>query len=245
MLETYQHCIFVCSNYTDGTRTGLHFLYNETNLENVMEIVQKYVAKEGVAFYFLTTDSPKIASVQKKDKFFKKMEILDGAKKESFLTFNNAINNQITAMDIALLLLCKKNMTLKQIKTYLFYIYCIYANSYNLFPFKESYVFDTTYRGVKKIDNEFADVDENDYLECIKPDVIMSKFFNCEGGVELMNKVLKIVHEIDKHNVDDLSKKIEDYFKKCKRIYKIGKTERRHPFALSKKSIKSLEIQLN
>ena len=70
MIEIYQHCIFVCSNYTARTRTGLHFLYNESNIENVMDIAKRYAAKEGVAFYFLTTNSPTIDSIKKKDYLF-------------------------------------------------------------------------------------------------------------------------------------------------------------------------------
>ena len=70
----------------------------------------------------------------------------------------------------------------------------------------------------------------------------MSKFFNCEGGVELMNKVLRIFYDIKERDIDYLSNKIDIYLKKAKKIYKNSFKEKRYPFGLSKKNINTLDI---
>ena len=246
MIENYQHCIFVCSNYTSRTRTGLHFLYNDVNFDNVMDIVKRYTTKKGVAFYFVNTNEPTIESVQKKDAFFKTINILEGADYSNVLLFDNAINNQITAIDVVLLLLSRKPMTVAEIKTSLFYIYCLYAEEWGKFPFNDKLFFDPNEEiGFKSINSEFASIDESDYLECTKPDVIMSKFFNCEGGVELMNGVLKIFYKIKEKDFEHLRDNIVIYFEKCKKIFRTEKREGRYAFTLSKKAIHRLKININ
>lgn len=246
MAEIYQHCIFVCSNYTTRTRTGLHFLYNETNIENVLDVVKRYQSKEGVAFYFVNTDHYSIESVQKKDKFFRNIQISEGAIKENVLAFNDAINNQISVNDVALLLLCRQQMRIDEIKTALFFIYCLYAKENDKFPFKEKLFFnDKDEIGFKSINQEFKNIDPESYLECTKPDVIMSKFFNCEGGVELMNNILGLFYRIKLKGFSGLKDKILSYFNKCKSIYHLDKRESRYAFTLSKKAINRLKIDID
>ena len=248
MTETYQHCIFVCSNYTTRTRTGLHFLFNEINYEIVKSLVQRYTSKEGVAFYFVNTiNDPSIESVKKKDNFFKNIQILEGTTQENVVAFNNAINNQITVNDVALLLLCRKRLTVEELKTSLFYIYCLYAKEYDKFPFKEKLFFDKDDTiGFKLINNEFSKIDPKDYLECTKPDVIMSKFFNCDGGVELMNDILKIFYKFKDKDFNLLKLKIDHYYERCCKVFrkKEGK-EPRYTFAMRKKTINKLKIDVN
>ena len=246
MIEFYQHCVFVCSNYTSRTRTGLHFLYNDSNIENVLEIVRKYTSKRGVAFYFVNTNEPTIESIKHKDAFFKTINILEGDKGENVATFNNAINNQITAADVALLLLCRQRMTVKEIKTALFYIYCVYARENGKFPFPEKLFFDPKEeRGFKIINASFSNVPMDGYsLECTKPDVIMSKFFNCEGGVELMNSILELFYRINQIGIKKLESDIDYYFKKCQRIYHLDDRDSRYAFTLSKKTINKLKISI-
>ena len=245
MIEVYQHCIFVCSNYTTGTRKGLHFLYNESNISDVMNLADRYTAKEGVAFYFVITDKPTIESVQEKDGFFKSITILEGSESQNVVDFDNSINNQITVMDVALLLLSRQKMNVKTIKTCLFYIYCLYAKQNDSFPFKGKCFLSNHLVGFKTINKEFEKIElekPDALLMCTKPHIIMSKFFNCEGGVELMNKVLRIFYDIKERDIDYLSNKIDIYLKKAKKIYKNSFKEKRYPFGLSKKNINTLDI---
>ena len=72
----------------------------------------------------------------------------------------------------------------------------------------------------------------------------MSKFFNCEGGVELMNDILHIFYEIKKVGIGELEEKIIKYFEKCKKTYHLGEENRRYQFVLRKKSIKKLGIKI-
>lgn len=246
MTENYQHCIFVCSNYTSRTRTGLHFLYNDSNFENVVEMAKKYSSKKGVAFYFVNTNEFTIESVKAKDAFFKTINILEGTNRDNVVEFDNAINNQITVFDVALLLLCRKSLMVKDLKTILFYVYCLYAEENDKFPFNEKLFFDISGEiGFKSINAEFDALNQNSYLECTRSDVIMSKFFNCEGGVELMNAVLRIFYKIEKNDINKLYDKIEFYFNKCKKIYRLEKRESRYAFTLSKKAINKLKININ
>lgn len=244
MAEVYQHCVFVCSNYTTGTRKGLHFLYNDLNLDRIMDMVRKYTAKEGVAFYSIITNKPNVESVQEKDGFFKSIDILEGHYEKNVISFNNAINNQITVMDVALLLLSREKMTVKDLKTYLFYIYSLYAKENGSFPFKEKCFLDEQIVGFKNINKEFDPIFEKRQdakLACTKPNIIMSKFFNCEGGVELLNKVLKIFYNLKQCDVDYLNGKIKEYLKKAKRM----KRNKRYLFGLTKKSIDKISINCN
>ena len=246
MVEIYQHCIFVCSNYTSRTRTGLHFLYNDLNFDYVMDVVKRYASKKGVAFYFVTTNDSTIESVKEKDAFFETINILEGTEQNSVVLFDNAINNQITAFDVVLLLLCRQKMSVEEIKTYLFFIYCIYARETNKYPFNEKLFFDPDEEiGFKTINAEFAILKKDDYLECTRPDVIMSKFFNCEGGVELMNSVLKIYYKIKQISIGELNKKIEKYFERCKKTFHLEKKEGRYAFTLRKKAINKLKIGID
>lgn len=244
MEEKYQHCIFVCSNYTARTRNGLHFLYNETNVDEVMNIVNRYVTKEGVSFYFIVTNNSSIESVKNKDHFFKSIDILEGTNPDNVIVFNNSINNQISATDVALLLLSIQKMNCVDLKTYLFYIYCLYAKKNDSFPFKDKCYFDNKIIGFKAINNEFGARDSNILLECTKPNVVMSKFFNTDKGVELMNKVLELYNEIKKQNIHQLSERIIEYFNKCKKKYKKSSENSRYPFVLTKKSINALNIDI-
>ena len=242
IIERYQHCIFVCSNYTNGTRTGLHFLYNSENYTEVMAIVDRYKNREGVAFYFVVTNNPTIESVQSKDKFFRSINILEGVNSANVIEFNNSINNQINVMDIALLLISRKKMTISDLKTYLFYVYCLYAKENNSFPFKEKCYFGPDMIGFKRINDEFKDKNENYGLECTNIAVVMSKFFNCVGGVELMNKVLKIFYYLTNKDLGYLKTKIENYSNICTKKYKLNKKKSRYAFNLRKKEIKALNI---
>ena len=244
MVEKYQHCIFVCSNYTAGTRNGLHFLFNAANYNEVMNIVNKYAAKEGVSIYFVVTDSHTIDSVKNKDHFFKNINILEGTIPQNVISFNNSINNQISVMDVALLLLSREKMTVEQLKTYLFFIYCQYANDSDSFPFKEKCYFGKRIIGFKAINEEFDNQNPNALLRCTKPTIIMSKFFNTEKGVELMTKILHLFYQLKEIGVDKLSKMIPIYYRECNKKYRINNPNTRYPFTLRKKSIKALNIDI-
>ena len=207
-------------------------------------MVKKYTAKEGVAFYFVITNKPTIESVKEKDGFFKSINILEGTNESNIIEFNNSINNQITVMDVALLLLSREKMTAKNVKTYLFYIYCLYAQENGSFPFKGKCFLDEQMIGFKTINKEFEKIIEEKpdaLLTCTRPHIIMSKFFNCEGGVELMNKVLRIFYNIKNCDIDYLSSKIDIYLKKAKKMKKEG----RYLFGLTKKSIDRIKINSN
>ena len=245
MTEKYQHCIFVCSNYTAGTRNGLHFLFNSTNYKEIANIVSRYTNKEGVSVYFVVTDKHSIESVKEKEHFFKNVDILEGTVPENVISFNNSINNQINVMDVALLLLSRESLNSMQLKTYLFYIYCFYANNYGSFPFKEKCNFDKDIIGFRMINDEFDSYSDTQCFKCTKPTVIMSKFYNSEKGVELMINVLKIFYELKKYDVNVLNQKIDYYFKKRCTKYKTKNNKMRYRFVLTKKSIKMLNININ
>ena len=144
-------------------------------------------------------------------------------------------------MDVALLLLSREKMTANNLKTYILYIYSIFAKENSSFPFIGKCFLDEQIVGFKAINKEFDPIIKekpNAKLICTKPNIIMSKFFNCEGGVELMNKVLKIFYDLKKYDIDYLEQKIPTYLKKAKRM----KKNKRYLFGLTKKSIDKINI---
>ena len=219
-MEVYQHCIFVCSNYTNKSRYGLHFLFNDSNYDKIIEISKKYIEKEGVSMYVVTTNGSGIDSVKQKDKFFETINIFEGTEKESAEKFNALIENQIGVFDIAFLLLLKQKLTIRALKVFLFLIFSIITITERRFIFKEKIYVDFSTIGFKKIDNEFRNYDQNKIIECTKPDIIYSKFFNSPDGTLLMNKVLLVFSNIKTKNFLKLEKIMNDFANQIRQKYK-------------------------
>lgn len=204
MVETYHHCIFICSNYTSGTRNGLHFLFNEENVGIISEISEKYLSKEGVSMYVVITNQPSIESIQKKDSFYKTINILEGTDKNNILVFDNMLDNQVGIFDLAMLLICCGELTIKQLRVYLLLTYCVFTLKENKLICKEKYWFENNTYGFREINNEFGLSNLDKRIKCTKPDIIMSKFFNSEDGTNLMNKFLLIFTSIKKNSFEKL-----------------------------------------
>ena len=106
-------------------------------------------------------------------------------------------------------------MTIRSLKVYLFFCYCLYAKEIGGFPFRNKFYLDKQSSGFKEIDSFFNDssIDKDKtLLKCSKRiNVLVSKFFNCEGGVELMNKVLEIFYSIKTININILEFKMKTF----------------------------------
>ena len=215
MEERYQHCIFVASNYTSGKRKGLHFLYNPANIKFVLERASAYSGKDGVSVYFITSNEPSIESVKKKDPFFENIDIIEGVKPSNVAIFNDSINNQITVIDVALLLISQDPMTVHEMKIYLFLCYYFYVANNGVLPFHAKCYIEDDFITFKEISAKFLSekVDETSTRIKVtsKANVIMSKFFNCEGGVEFMNKVIQIYYNIRKYEIGHLEAKVKTF----------------------------------
>lgn len=222
-MEQYNHCIFVASNYTNNKRKGLHFLYNEENLENIYDVIKEYGKKDGISVYFLNTDSPSIQSISKKDAFFGNMAIGEGTNKKDFDSFFKSINNQISAFDIALLFLTRKELTLSQLENYLFHFYCIFSIKFQRFPFKEKLSLINNELFFKMVRQEFGrknPVFDKDTLICKNEEVIFSKFLNCDNGFEEMNETLEIFLKLQQVDSCVLDKAKNSFVESCNRYYK-------------------------
>lgn len=200
MIERYYHCVFVCSDYTTGRRQGLHFLFNETNLDTISDISDKYSKEEGVSMYTIITDKPSIDSIKAKDKFFETIEIKEGALPDNVSQFDKALRNQVGIFDLAFLLLAREEMNICKLRTYLLICYCLYIVIYNEVPFKEKYYITSTDKGFKDINKEFSEFDNNQIVKCTKTNVIISKFFNSEEGTKMMYNFLMFHYKIS--NID-------------------------------------------
>lgn len=236
MIETYFHCIFICSNYTSGTRNGLHFLFNETNTDVINQISEKYAYKEGVSMYVVVTNSGSIESVKKKETFFNNVNILEGTDKQSIKTFDTMLDNQVGIFDLAMLLLCCKEMTIKELRIYLFLSYCVFRLKENKLVCKEKYWFEGNTYGFREINNEFGLENLNKRIKCTKPDIIMSKFFNSEDGTNLMNKFLAIFTSIKKIDFDKLEN-ISTIFVKAIQKEFAKKLNKKEKISVNKKMI--------
>ena len=211
MVEFYHHCIFVCSNYTSGTRNGLHFLFNDENMDNISDISEKYRNKEGVTMYVIITNKPSIDSVKKKDPFYETINIQEGTITANVTAFDNMLDNQVSIFDLAMLLLVYKEMSIKELRIYLLLTYCVFTIKERKLICKEKYWIDEESYGFREINNEFGLLNLDKRIKCTKPDIIMSKFFNSEDGTNLMNKFLKIFISMQKYDfnvLDEISKKL-------------------------------------
>lgn len=250
MEERYQHCIFVASNYTSGKRKGLHFLYNSANIKVVLERASEYAGVAGVSVYFITSNEATIESVQEKDEFFKNIEIVEGALPRNVKSFNDSIKNQISIIDIALLLLSQDKMTISDMKTNIFYCYYFYTKENKRFPFSSKCYIDSDSFYFKDLDTKFnnpkIDINKTIIKSSDKINVIMSKFFNCDGGVELMNVILKIYYQIKQFDKKELNDKIKLFISN----YHNTKVNRNKTFNkkynafLTKKDIERIKIEL-
>lgn len=242
-MEQYNHCVFVASNYTNNKRKGLHFLYNEQNVSEIMRVFEEYGQKEGVSVYFLKTDSVTISSLSKKDAFFKTMVISEGTDKNEFTKFFESINNQISSFDISLLFLTRDELAFDYLELLMFHFYCIYSISFDCFPFKEKLACEDNEVFFKQVRNEFKKNKKftaTSTLRCNKEEIIFSKFLNCDGGFEEMNRSLQIFYKLTSQSTASLislrSLFIQRYNQKKKKISSLN---------FSKKIIRSFYLDEN
>lgn len=227
MVEAYLHCIFICSNYTSGTRNGLHFLFNEENETIINSISERYLSKEGVSMYVVLTNNPSIESVKKKDAFYNTINILEGTNKNNVTTFDNMLDNQVGIFDLAMLLLCYGEMTIRELRVYLLLTYCVFTLKEKKLICKEKYWFENESYGFREINNEFGLDDLNKRIKCTKPDIIMSKFFNSEDGTNLMNKFLLVFTNVRKKDFATLEAISQAFIKSVQKDFarKLSKKE--------------------
>ena len=237
-MENYSHCILVCSDYATGTRNGIHFLFNETNVVDIARIVTRYTEKEGVSMYIVATDKPTIESVQKKDAFFKNIRIVEGSDNKNLFDFDKFLGNQIGVLDFALLLLSRDNLSIDDLKLYLHVCYIVFAYTKQAFPFKEKLYIKPDFIGFKPIGDAFSKVLENEIIRCTKPDVIMSKFFNTEGGTNLMNDLLKCYYLIKSKEKDVVEVEYKTFISNVINNIKNRKRYRKGELYLTKRKIK-------
>ena len=215
MEELYRHGIFVGSNYTSGKRKGLHFLINDANIDDISGILDGYAKKEGVSFYVITTNKTDIESVKEKDNFFKQIDIIEGTTKEGQRDFDNALDNQIEVLDLAFLLLSRKEMTVEELQLFTFYCYFYYTFFFGRFPAVDKYYLLKDEKGFKKLNSLFKNVEPGRKIRCSKPNVVLSKYLNCEGGIEMMNAFLEIFYKILPMSLTTLKEKQTAFLAQC------------------------------
>ena len=242
-METYSHCILVCSDYASRTRNGLHFLFNDANATDIVDITKKYTEKEGVSMYIVVTDQVSIESVQKKDSFFKNIKIVEGFDSKNLLDFDRFLANRVGVLDFAMLLLSRDSLRIKDLKTYLHLCYIIYSNKYNSLPFQDKFYIRNEFVGFKRIEEYFGKYDNMAIIRCSKPDVIISKFFNSEDGTFLMNNLLNIYYKIRKFSIEHLRTDLLTFLESIKQKYR--KPFRKNELYLTKKRIKDYYDKLS
>ena len=239
MKPIYKHCVIIASNYTSGKRIALHFLYNETNIDTIKNIVNEYATYRGVSIYSVNTDSHDIGSIKKKEPFFSNVEILDGHILLNQKLFREIANKQIDAYDVAMLLLTRDSMTYDDLLCYLFFIYVEVVIKFNKFIFENSVKLDHHKIVINKVSREKIVPKckkEHPIIFCKKENVVLSRFFNNnEGGVELMNLVLLVYERLKKLDIKILRKKIDDIWAQL--ITK--EKNKNHIYFINKKLIKN------
>lgn len=230
-MKNYTHFIFITSNYKEGKRYGLHFALDEQNRDFVIELSETFSRKDNVAFYTVITDEKTPKSVQDKEPFFKNVELLDGNEEDEIERFKKILNNIITPIDIALLILARIECTYIDLLVYIYHVYCEYFMNYKEMLFDEKlYINNKDYIGyeIKSLSKYFSKItntnvrtifDNNNYNETkktmpilvvTKKDAIYSKFFNCENGIEIMNNLIEIIELLNKRNVLELHSEMID-----------------------------------
>ena len=199
MEQQYSHCIIVASNYTSNKRLGLHFLCNNSNINEIMNFINNNTKSEIYSAYIVNTDSPTIDSVKKKEKFFEDVNITEGTNKESVRAFFRSIDNQITAFDIALLFLTRDDISYRDLNIYMFHFYCLFLIRHSRAPFRERIVMNENEMFIEGLEKEFLknpSFNREKKLACKKEEVVFSKFLNCEEGLTEMYNALNIYFEL-------------------------------------------------
>lgn len=231
MSEQYTHCILLASNYTNGERLGIRFLVNQENYQVVLNMAGDYIKNSAVSIYFLDTSDKEITSIKEKEPFFKNVDLLEGTDPENIKKFKNSIKNQITSIDLALLLITRMPMTFEQVKKAILVVYCEYLYHYDVPPIAEKIkiingeIKITNFSYSSLVGKNMADTKQT--ISCKKDMVVLSKFLNFEGGAKLAHKIINIFDTISiasDFNLETTIDNIVAKFEKSKDVSKRNKS---------------------
>lgn len=230
--KNYTHLIFITSNYEEGVRYGLHFAVSKKNSNEITSLMNKYSKKDNVALYTVITSDESIESVRNKEPFFAEVNFIDGSESLSSGKFEKKFNNQLDAIDFALLILTNIQCTYFDLLIYIYHCYCEYLLKYNELLFLDKLSIDVKkkFKGfqIKSLSEYFEKITEIDYEKLFKNfsyekeverlpklkinqiDVAYSKFFNVENGILQMTRFIEIFEKLRGYTLKQLYKEIVD-----------------------------------
>lgn len=135
----YRHIIFLYSDFSSGKRIGLHFLYDEKNMESIDTMNEVMSKNDNISVYSVTNNTTKIRHLAKTDPFYKSVKFFDGSSNKEIGEFLNSIreNSKIKIRELLFLILTRKRCSFLQLSIYFYFCFCLYTIEYRKMPTNE------------------------------------------------------------------------------------------------------------